>query len=269
MTKKLRIQSPCSENFFEMEDSEVGKFCDQCAKNVVDIRGEKSFEINLDTGTCIFAEKKQLQTPFLLKRLASGAIIATSTLALTACNDTPKSIIKTEISSTQPKEDVFIMEGKVVSGLLNLTAMDSATVKFVRVDAVISTTTDENGKFKLEIPTRLVEDKNLILIQRSDYKTEQKLISKNELLQPLKISLEEIEKQYFPIMETGEIAIDIDDNSIAETYIDGERKTEKELEQIFDIDTIDIKQHLFFSGEFAQHLAKKDSIEEVSIILTK
>ncbi len=267
MAKKFKIEAPCTENFFEMEDAEQGKFCEKCAKNVIDIRNQGSFEFTLTENTCVFARKSQLSAPFSIRQLASGVMIASSLYAVNSCTDKSEDKLLGEIVPTEMvKSESISIRGKI-SDEISKKTIANTSVSFVQLGNIIQTKTDSNGFFELKIPKEVVEEKNIIQIADEGYLTQTLFVKKKEMGKSMNVYL------HSDTMEIGEAApIEGVDGPLPPDglsgmfYLNDKEVTEKEFNQFIETAKFKTKNYIYLQKKFAQYFAKKDSINEVMIL---
>lgn len=193
-TKFLQLKKPCQENWESMTPQDQGRYCQQCAKNVLDLSQASMLEIaqalkENNGSLCARITQKQLNTPvFLLSEktqpsqssfakvgmalLVAGALSASSCHLGETVKPVSETIIQVPTAQTKKLEQdasanknskakPFLFKGKVTSEKTGK-PMERARVLFVTIHEVYSTHTLEDGTFELEIPTRLINAENII-----------------------------------------------------------------------------------------------------------
>ncbi|MFB1004463.1 MAG: hypothetical protein QMC70_10060 [Bacteroidia bacterium] len=193
---RIKIEKPCNENWNEMTPDEKGRFCNKCAKSVIDfsiLSDQEAIAVlssskdelcgrvtstQLNTPFIHFPEPKQSRIPY--SKIAANLFFvasAFSTQSCTAQNDKPKTAIHT---SKIDDEDLIvgdicveeidtandITQNSVIEGTI-LYPSDSipiynAKVEFITLYKVYTTYTDSMGLFTLNIPQDATKTKNVI-----------------------------------------------------------------------------------------------------------
>jgi len=155
MKKNIIINNPCSENWNNMQDFSLGKFCEKCSKCVVDFTDKTDAQVH-----DIFkaANGKEICGRISARSLAmaTGIILITNLSLVQAQTKTNFGVI-TERKIT----DVTKISGKLIFKRTKKEIAD-AEVFFICKSEYIKTTTDKNGNFTLEIPNELIEKKNVL-----------------------------------------------------------------------------------------------------------
>lgn len=257
MNKKFTINKPCSENYDTMSDFKMGKFCDKCERNIVDIRDKETFEFSPNKRTCVIGRKSQFSSPYIVKQLASGAMIATSFMGLSSCNKDNSSNPLTEIIS---KKNSKTLQGVVTNKYTNK-PMSNTVIQFIRLDSVFSTKTDENGKFTLNVPSEIIEDKNVIKMS-TDLSSDYVFVTKKDFSKSLELKFDDFDEDSL----IGELAYD---DSVYFYYIDGKKTNVDEYAKIENDNAIKKKFNLYVDGEMAQFLTKTIEVDGVFIMVTE
>lgn len=184
----INFQFRCHENFDEMQPDAMGKFCDKCSKSVIDLNHNSSFKIEDGEQVCIAYRKNKLSHPLFIKRLASGVVIASTLLALQACEKT--SINKTTPTTVQQNKDTLSIKGTVFSDI-DKKPVSKVEVSLVQIGHTFTTKTDKKGQFELKIPKDKMEDKNVFRFTPSntDLETKDQFFYKKDLGKPMEVFL--------------------------------------------------------------------------------
>jgi hypothetical protein len=176
MKKALKIKTPCRENWEEMTESETGRFCQKCEKDVVDFSEMTSEEIlqffRQNTGkVCGRIRKGQLRefnrryqefpsSSNILKWALAAALagvmaypVYASTIDLS--NNFPKielNDLSTENTISEDrsvyKKDSVILSGQVINHFKD--KVPGAKIFIINSD--LHCYSDENGKFSMKVP---------------------------------------------------------------------------------------------------------------------
>ncbi|MDR3023917.1 hypothetical protein [Chryseobacterium sp.] len=156
MKNKIRIPTPCPENWENMQDFPSGKFCEKCSKCVIDFTEKTDAQINeiLQTANgqeiCGRISKRSLA-------LAATGIILITNLTFVRAQTHNNLGIATEQKATA----ITKVSGKLIFKRTNK-EISNAEVFFICKSRNIKTITDENGNFTLEIPNKLIKRKNVL-----------------------------------------------------------------------------------------------------------
>ncbi|MBS3914263.1 MAG: hypothetical protein KG003_07165 [Bacteroidetes bacterium] len=194
-SKYIQLTNPCSENWDLMSPSEKGRFCEKCSKNVIDFTRLDTFEISevmkkSKGEVCARINKQQLNLQlfdinkswkfnFPNAGLAAGFALA-STITLANGTDSVRQKPKTEmvqtaeLSTNQVKEiqkellkatepTIVTLHG-MVQGAEDREPIENAKVTFFTIHKTISTLTQKDGTFSLEIPEDLILEKNVFRV---------------------------------------------------------------------------------------------------------
>ena len=170
---RLRVESPCSENWEQMLPSEKGKFCQSCSKHVIDFTNLSDKEIiniiSKSSGNICgkltvmqlnrpiyFKKEKAYATPF--SKIAASFLL----LGLTHSNTAHSSEIKNHIAIELPKElkkEKKIEEQIATDSIITVKArVLDATTKEALPGVVVqiknshhAVFTDVSGYFKLDV----------------------------------------------------------------------------------------------------------------------
>ena len=170
---KLSIENPCSQDWNSMTVNEQGKFCDHCAKSVIDFTGLSDEEaiqlISANPGKiCGRVKPSQMNRYMMAEKtgsasssypLLTGLFIATSTYAVAEPSIQPKmETIETKINeakwnSTEFPKDSLI---RVVEGIVRDKESNPMPGVVVKIrDARLGAVTDFDGKFRIVLPDTL------------------------------------------------------------------------------------------------------------------
>jgi hypothetical protein len=152
---KLKINNPCPEIWEDMQDSPEGKFCEKCAKCVVNFNDKTENEIRTIFKDANGKEVCGRISSSLLK-LASSLVLVTN---LTFINAQTKDI------KTHPTEQAISNVMQISGQLLykkNKKEIADAEVFFICRKKYFKTTTDRKGNFTLDIPTEFLKKKNVL-----------------------------------------------------------------------------------------------------------
>lgn len=171
-TIKIKIGTPCNENWDKMLDEEKGRFCLSCKKTVVDFSRMTNeeiinyFEQNAGVKTCGRISKHQHNTPISnyrkvvspwFNRYVAGFLMAIGFYNPTKAqtNNTPveNHLIKGEIAVKPVNQNnkKLVVHGRVLAQNTKK-GIKGAVVKIDGSD--IKTSTDKNGSYSLIIPER-------------------------------------------------------------------------------------------------------------------
>ncbi|MER3327930.1 MAG: hypothetical protein RIF34_00010 [Candidatus Kapaibacterium sp.] len=236
-TKFLTLNKPCDEKWENMTPNERGSFCASCSKNVIDFTQMSQQEISeimkkSDGNICARVTSTQLRTPLLnledekksfrfpYSKVAAGLMLAsTLTVGLPIEAKTPN--VKTEMvtssnidvisksKKTKPKpksknSEFTIFEGIILSEVDSL-PIENVKVAFFSLDNIIFSYSDKEGRFSLEIPNSIIEDKNVIMTSYENvnnsseknlfkyYQSDNYILNKVDLESNYKIIAENIE----------------------------------------------------------------------------
>ncbi len=170
MKKNIIINNPCSENWNDMEDFSLGKFCEKCSKCVVDFTDKTDAQVHDIFKTANGKEICGRISARSLAMAATGIILITNLSFVHAQTKTNFGVI-----TEQKVTDVTKISGKLIFKRTKKEITD-AEVLFICKSKYIKTTTDKNGNFTLEIPNELIEKKNVLYF---DFEKLNKEIYKN------------------------------------------------------------------------------------------
>ncbi|GEN72823.1 hypothetical protein CLA01_28950 [Chryseobacterium lathyri] len=139
-----------------MQDFSLGKFCEKCAKCVVDFTDKTDAQIHDIFKTANGKEICGRISARSLAMAATGIILITNLSLVQAQAQTNFGII-----TEQKVTDITKVSGKLIFKRTKK-EISNAEVFFICKSKYIKTTTDENGNFTLEIPNELIERKNVL-----------------------------------------------------------------------------------------------------------
>ena len=193
----IKIDNPCNENWNEMTLDAQGRFCNQCAKSVIDFTKLTDKEVisllskskeemcgrltstQLKTPYIHFPEPKESRIPY--SKIAANVFLVASALSAQSCttpengtgteihrsvNDTiHEKLGKVEISKVSTEAREVIMHSEI-SGTI-LSPHDSfpiinAKVEFISIYRVYTAHTDSLGRFTLSVPNEFIQEQNVI-----------------------------------------------------------------------------------------------------------
>ena len=242
--KYLKIKNPCSEKWTDMQVNESGRFCNSCSKTVYDLSSLSPLELaikfnNNEENICARFTNKQLSTPipsldipkehsFPFSNIAASLMLAgTLTIGQTvqASNpavktefvQTPEDLQSKPVSKETKKKteknsslDNVLVQGKVSCTEYKYLPIENAKITFFTKEVSISTRTDKDGIFSLNIPSHLIKDENLIRVSfkdgklndveqsflETDYKDVDYVLSRDGIQSPLYFSTNEVNARY-------------------------------------------------------------------------
>lgn len=176
---KLSINTPCHENWANMQPAEQGRFCTACQKEVLDFTNvpfptiKHFFEVEKGA-VCGRLHKHQLEafnsyyqplpTPSKMKQWAAAAVLTAVVSLPCLGQNTPTTLIEHPIPTNQvaPKQqssktancDTKLPKMVMLSGKVYNTELDEpmSFTNILIVGTEIGTSTDIDGKFSLEVP---------------------------------------------------------------------------------------------------------------------
>jgi len=194
----LKINKPCSENWDNMPQNELGNYCHLCSKTVIDFTQLSQSEISKKIrkgNICAKVTQKQLDSPLLdfetsnnfnlpYSNIATGILLATTMIAVsqpiqsktqkaqTEISQTNESVVEiqnsSESKSNLPKPNNFTKINGIVNSEKENKPVKNAKITFVTVNKNFITYTLEDGTFSLEIPTELTDNDNVIRVTYND-----------------------------------------------------------------------------------------------------
>ena len=193
--RSLKIDKACGENWENMSPNSDGRFCHLCSKTVIDFTQlspkEISEKLKASKGnTCAKLTKTQLKTPIIehekakqyslpYSKVAAGVMLAASLTSIQSCDEQPKSqntefvsFLDTDTKglvksipvkqSVKKEKNSMTFVGKIISQ--DAIPMHNASVMYVTLDKLVTTKTDKNGMFKIQIPNESITDNNVFRI---------------------------------------------------------------------------------------------------------
>lgn len=193
----LKINKPCSEHWQNMTPNERGRFCDICAKNVIDFTKLSQAEISKKVQSakgeiCARVTKQQLETPLLHLEVQkkyklpysnmAASILLASTMAVSTSVQaqqqpektqtevvqkvrlSSKSNIKRKQSKPATKPSGFVTFTGKVEDNDKETPIEGAEIMFVTLQKMYVARSQKDGTFSMEIPVEFVDDANVIRV---------------------------------------------------------------------------------------------------------
>ena len=165
------LQSPCEADWSQMKQTESGKFCQQCSKEVVDLTNKTNEEAERiiresEVPVCTMLKSSQLQPQQdhrkKILHLLFALLITFGTALFSLDAKAQEAVEKFKYSSENEYQEMVIVKGKVKDENgepLPYTAVFLVTES----DKPIGVHSDINGNFFLQIPKRLIK-KSLLVI---------------------------------------------------------------------------------------------------------
>ncbi len=209
MTQKnyiLKIENPCEESWISMTNVETGKFCSSCAKNVIDFTNLTDKQViqlieKTDGKFCGRLDNKQLNRIIEVQngqkfgtgvyKLLTGLIFLSTADQVNAKNpvETKIEIYNSEHLSVQGTTNIDnnifptdtlnnVVLGKIID-LETKETVHGVTIKLK--DKPFGTTSDINGKFKLNIKKEFIADSMTFQVTFIGFKTFEFTVSKYDL----------------------------------------------------------------------------------------
>jgi len=227
--KSIKLIKPCKKNWSDMTELEKGMFCSTCSKMVTDFSQLSPEEIlesfkSPKASICARMTKEQINTPLfeikkpkqrktLFSKFAAIFILVTSLLTTQSCESNEVlPPIHVDQNSNEPTKDNTPEENQQTTSLNNPVGpiffkgklisqktkkpLENAQIVFITLLDTYTAFTDAKGAFKLEIPSTIIKDKNVVRVSfknifdeynddaiRLDnyYKTENLVLSKKEI----------------------------------------------------------------------------------------
>ncbi|GAA5090978.1 hypothetical protein GCM10023210_17880 [Chryseobacterium ginsengisoli] len=157
---KIKINNPCPEIWDNMKDIPGGKFCDKCAKNIIDFSNSNDYEIeryitHSKTPVCgKILDKNRIKT-FLT---ASFILIAGGEFVHAQSQKISENIIGSSY------QDTSINFSGTLLNKITKNPIPNAEVYFIHLKKYIKAITNKNGDFSLKIPKKFVSEKNVLYI---------------------------------------------------------------------------------------------------------
>lgn len=174
---KISIPQPCHENWNEMLPEEKGRFCQSCQKCVTDFTKLTDDEIlnYSEKNVCVKLSKNQIgrinsstisSFPKWLK-YSSWVLLLGFGKYTFAQNQKELKFTTSEIEELIKKDTLISIKLKLVDDF-DESPIPNAKVYLNKKKKKYSTTTDENGYFELEIPSKYLDD--YLIIEDEYYK---------------------------------------------------------------------------------------------------
>jgi CarboxypepD_reg-like domain len=217
----IKMDKPCSEDWTSMTMNEIGKFCSNCSKNVVDftdLTDDKIFQIIEQTNGNVCGRFKDEQLNRLLvqsngyatnthlSKLVAGLLLLSSTNNTTAHEQHSNIEIVSELNNanlSNNSKDVLTQNPLLSDDLKNVIrgqVLNSETKKPVSIAKVklkgtdIGVFTDNNGIFEFYIPDSLLKEEMIFQVISNDQANEFTVAKKDlPLSKPLIIMRTETE----------------------------------------------------------------------------
>lgn len=263
----IKIRKPCSEEWRNMLDYPEGKFCEVCCKNVIDF----AEMAEIDILNIIKADNKKICGRISVNpyhKIAAG-ILLISNLTFSQIQTEKMSFLRVEQNSL----NVTKVSGKLI---FNTTKKEvpNAEVFFICKSKYIKTITNENGNFTLEIPTDLLEKKNILYVNLDKinekewkerkvldsidrYENQSLIFSKNEKLEDKKILIKDKE------FEIGAVVIGSDPPPDY-YYFNGKRISQRKFERLKKENPN--FQFFFFKNKEAEVISRKSYIGSLQLL---
>ena len=301
----LKINKPCSEHWENMTPNERGRFCDSCAKNVIDFtklsQAEISKKVQSTKGEiCARVTKQQLETPLLHLEVQkkyklpysnmAASILLASTMAVSTSVQaqqqpgkaqtavvqkvrlSSKSNIKRKKSKPATKPSGFVtFTGKVLSDKEE-TPIENAKITLVTLQKAITVYSSESGTFSMKIPVVLLDDANVIRISYDEVNFKKRKQFKLFDTENYVLNREEISKNY-TVKATESMLIMGDIGHYAKTndplvIVNGKEMSFKELQK--NAETLSKNKNIFyFEPDLATAVYGEEIERELYIILDK
>jgi hypothetical protein len=204
----LSIKSPCTQQWSTMDQSDCGRFCSQCQKNVIDFTTMSDAQIiafleKNKTGICgrlhasqqgrIMHQTGLKSTSFFQRIVAALLFIGSTDEAISAdlhkdqmeINEvsSQKSMIPNGFDSIVQDSSKNRIQGKVVDE--NSVPIEGCNIELMH--SKYGVLTDSRGYYQIEIPIDIKENQFLIKVYYLGYTPYEFVVNKNEL--PLKDKL--------------------------------------------------------------------------------
>lgn len=194
---KLQLDNPCDQQWENMTPNASGSFCNSCVKNVIDFTGLTHKQIlehmkKSKGSMCARVSKNQLQAPLLdvkvykplhvpytnvaasvllatavMNTVPAHASIDTTTTAIIINNNDGKQVIASitsqnkSLSRMETLTDDIIFTG-IIKDPKTDKPLENVRITLYTLTQKISTYTDATGRYKLNIPNELLNEKNVI-----------------------------------------------------------------------------------------------------------
>ena len=195
----LKIGNSCDESWAEMTPSDSGRFCANCAKNVIDFTRLSDDQVlailrKSSGNLCGRLEEGQMNRYLMRKTEPSSRSrlykIFAGLFLLTAANQSLAKIgitdegiarqVKMPVLGSE-KMDQAVPEKSPTDSLKNVIrgrvvdSLESYPIPGANIlleGTKLGTATDTDGKFELVIPSKLLKDKNTLVVSLIGYKTQ-------------------------------------------------------------------------------------------------
>ena len=177
---KITIPQPCHENWNKMLPEEKGRFCLSCQKCVYDLTNSTDvqiLDISKQKDICVRINAKQIERinsksnfsfPNWLRYSSLLVAFGLSSFGL-AQNNSELKYTTSDIEKLIKQDTVITLKLQIVDGF-NGSPISGAKVYLNKKKRKISTITDENGYFELQVPTK--DLKNFLIIENKYLKKE-------------------------------------------------------------------------------------------------
>lgn len=214
MKFKLEISNPCSENWNQMPQSERGRFCDKCQKNVIDFTNSNDLELyNLilnDDKICGKITQEQLNKVIEINKRKRQFKNSSLILGLTSLFATTQPIFSQNKQTSTFQTDEKNEANKTLTKniLIKGTVIDSSKTPIPEVAVMIENTTiktftDFDGNYSIEVPESMIKPDLHLIFSMVGYFSQKKLIKRN--LTEINILLKEDKSQEELIVVIGGI----------------------------------------------------------------
>lgn len=202
----LKIDNPCNEPWVAMNANDVGRYCVNCQKSVIDFtsltdnevlqiikqtNGKLCGRLNTEQLNRVLIGTKQPSTNTKLHKILAGLLLLSSS-ENTIAN---KQHSETQIISKSIDENLIVskdenLNNQLLDSLKNIVqgrvidANNKETIPFANVqikNTDVVTTTDIDGNFKISIPDNLLTDKIVFKIVYVGYDPMEFTVYKKEL----------------------------------------------------------------------------------------
>ena len=317
MKQFLKIARPCEEKIENMHSIPEGKFCDLCNKKVYDLTNKTNEEIlalikdNTEGELCGFVKKGQFDFPVLetskeetkiissqisiYPKIAAASVLIATGLAASSCSTSTIHRESNIVAQNQKTDDLSkeeteeekeqlgsdkntIFAGQIIDKDTKKPIIN-AEITFICLEKVLKTNTDTNGNYKLEIPNRLIQDKNVIQydfekikveteldslgVKKSYYYTsESKILKKEEI--KMNNSMAVLNQEYPYYMVGGMVAYSKKTEFIY--FLDGEEIDENDYYRLLNKGGYE---KYYFTGEIAEILYGEKVEDGLCLLFSK
>lgn len=277
LRKNIKINKPCLENWDSMQDSLQGKFCEKCAKNIIDFTEKSDCEIqdifNKANGKEICGRISSM--PF--SKIATGFILVSNLTfgqAQSPVNISTATVRQNSVSAVIIKISghlIFKDNGKIIP---------NAEIFFISKEKYIKTLTDETGYFELEIPREFIRNKNVLFfsfdkvndeirkkpdripsnkMEGDTYENNFTVFSKDETISNKEFSIES--KKFYV---GGAVIVSPDPPDYY--YFNGKSISEEEFKKLRRENPE--YQYFIFDGKIAEIISKKISLDNLYLLFS-